>query len=79
MFQNFNGLADHFVLWKESKELPLRLPKNGYESDDKDDNALISLRFNETTDVIGVEYTCLDPLEIPLGFTDQEYFEYYTR
>ena len=77
LFQNFTGYADHFVLFKERKTLPLKLPEEGY--DKKGDDAIISLKFNNYTEIFKVIKVCQEPLEVPEGFTDEEYYEYYTR
>ena len=53
LFQNFKGYADHFVLFKERKQLPLKIPSTGYSTTNKDSNALISLKFNKNEEVIG--------------------------
>ena len=76
LFQNYTGYAEHFVVLKERKTLPFKIPVDGYKITD---NALISLKFNNYTEIFKYKKECTEALVVPEGFTDKEYFEYYTR
>jgi hypothetical protein len=65
------------VVFKERKNLPFKVPDDGY--DKAGDDVIISLKFKNYTEVFKYKKECEEPLEVPEGFTDDEYYEYYTR
>jgi hypothetical protein len=65
------------MVLKERKTLPFKIPVDGYNT--TGDDALISLKFNNYTEIFKYKKECTEALVVPEGFTDKEYFEYYTR
>jgi hypothetical protein len=54
LFNQFKGYAEHFVIFKERKELPYRVPQEGYQTTREQDNALVSYKFENFEIVYGV-------------------------